>query len=621
MPLYAREAFGAVSLTAPKLVDACLGLLVEALQHQIDPELGLMDPLSGGATPPDHYGQLSAAVAVRLHGLRGGACDSLWKTPLAVWQELEEPQTGHAPFNRFLLNLLAETDNPEPGGYRDSAELHRLAAARCPLNRAYPSNNWCLLADLCRLLETEPGQAQPPNLRLQQSFDRWMTPAGGFIDFPARPRSPSGVATPIAYHHKALFVAAVAAEYSGDDTWWPRIQRLLDWIHLAHDGHGWVGGYGRSTHSLFGDGCLVAALVLLGAADPQREDDDSLAQLLAGVLTRLDSQRRTNDGFFWLTPSCAPGAAGGWDQYMHLSVYNAWFAAIVAWARYRRERHPVGDWALNLSRVGGIEGAQPRAQEAFTPRPDIQRVQSDCGLSLWFSAQGQPPQAFSREEVDLRYAGGVPCHGRCGDRVVLPAAVRVQAEDLLDQPAVAGWTPVFQINERLFGLTDFESFSVSRDETGVEYRLTGCPRALLKRPADSISTRLIAALDWRLGLGWGKREALRRERLATVRGTLTLRLCDETPMLSVHWGLENEDGRRIQYLNPCGHALMASAFPRDRGVTVISGPGSDPAASASALRRVRMPSATGEALGFCLPTQVLPSGASHYGVALEWSPP
>lgn len=600
-------------------LDIFLDRLAVALREQLDPESGLIDPECQGPTPTDHYGQLSAALALRLHA---GSQRLSYRTPLTVWQALPDPAIGHAPFNRFLLILLStvcdEDSAGDPGRGRDRALL-RLAAARCPLKRRYPSNNWTLLAELCRLLEATPGERQAPNRRLQGLFDRWMTPSGGFIDFPARSRDLSGVATPVAYHHKALFVAAVAAEYSGDAAWRPRLQRLLDWILRAHDGRGWVGGFGRSTHALFGDACLIAALVLLGAAGPRSEGENPLSDLLGSVLTRLERQRRMQDGLYWLTPSCAPGAAGGWDNYMYLSVYNAWFAAVTAWARHRRRRYPAGNRLMSVSQVAPEDGVPADAGATGAAVSDVQRARSASGLSLWFGVRGQPPQAFSRNEVDFRYGGGVPFHGRLGRWVVIPAAVRVQVADLIDHPALAGWTPVFRVAGRLYGLTDFDAFSVSSDEAGIEYRLKGCPRALLRRPADRLTARVVAAMDWRLGGGWGKREALRREHLGAVRGTLTLRLCPETPRLSVHWGIENGDTRPIDYLNPCGHALVASALPRNRRITLCAEETGEQTFELSALQRVAMPSATGEALGFCLPSQALAQGSSAYGIAVEWS--
>ena len=141
----------------------------------------------------------------------------------------------------------------------------------------------------------------------------------------------------MAYHHKALFVATVAAWWSGDQRWAPILTKLLDWTLLSWDGDGYVGGFGRSNHALFGDACLLAALLLIGAAQPEQRAAIP-GRMLAGVLQRWRHQFRA-DGLLWLTPADAMaqtqlGARSGWDEYMHLSVYNAWTAAILAWARH-----------------------------------------------------------------------------------------------------------------------------------------------------------------------------------------------------------------------------------------------------------------------------------------------
>ena len=145
-----------------------------------------------------------------------------------------------------------------------------------------------------------------------------MTTVGGFIDYPPRPQRRGQGATPVTYHHKALFVAVVAAWYTGDDRWRPRIERLLQWTLLCWDGAGHVGGFGRSTHALFGEACLLASLLLLGAGGaPHR--GSAHADMLDGVLRRWHKQFRADD-LLQLNPAAAGAYRTGYDGYMHLSV-------------------------------------------------------------------------------------------------------------------------------------------------------------------------------------------------------------------------------------------------------------------------------------------------------------
>lgn len=584
------------------LLDESLSALNAALRRCVRPDTGLWDAQDGRSTPDDHYGQLGAALAL-LVGEDGG--DTLWRLPFDAWCALSSQRTGHAPFNRFLLLLIVEVLRAGGAPTHEWSPVSRMLP-RCRLARAYPSNNWSLLAQLCRLMDA-PTDAR--RARFVAMLERWTTPAGGFIDYPARPSGRAG-ATPLAYHHKALFVATVAASRIDDNALNAQLQRLLDWTLLGWDGWSHAGGFGRSTHALFGDACLLASLVLLGFAEPSREETPG-GRMLRGILLRWREQRR-EDGLLSLNPAGREDARAGWDDYMHLSVYNAWAAAIVGWARHQAPSSPPVS-ALVLPAAVGIVREDAGA--------GLLRVASaaDDGVVL-VSTRGQPPQSFGFTRADFRYAGAVPYHLAWRGRVLCPPPVQVEGVALLDDPCLAGWTPIFLIGDRLYGLTDFSTVTVEAlpEMQGRRVTLSGRPVQLLRAPAQGILRRFVSALDWRFcdGALLRRRAALRREQADEIEARVVITIVPAVPRLECIVAVDYRGGRPARWLNPCGHALVA-AEPFVRRCRLR-----DADASTDAARELRsrpLPSSVPGGVGYCLPALELTPGAVEADVALEWS--
>lgn len=591
---------------------ACVTEQVTALVEQIRPGQGIWDPVRRGLMPTSHYGETSLALALVL--LEGG--DSRrWQDVLKSWLAVPPGGIRHEPFNRFLLLLLR--DSLDGGNINaDAMALIESAWVRFPLSSTYPSNNWTLLAELCRLMEARSAsERERSEKRFLAFLDRWTTDAGGFIDYPAHPRRHHG-ATPMAYHHKALFVAVVAAWHVDLPALQPRIQKLLDWVLLTWDGDSHVGGFGRSTHALYGDACLVASLVLMGCAGEGRSVSIG-GKIIEGVLQRWSGQRRV-DGLLALNPNTGGGDQAGWDSYMELIVYNAWAVGILAWAQYAVcHGQPASSW---LSRL--------EFPVATTVREDskagLARCESD-GMVALVATRGQPPQRFGRSEVELRYAGGVPFHVVWRGLPLCPASSRVGVDALLKTPALAGWTPVLQIGTSLFGLTDFETVQIEQDATEISITLSGSPVSLLRRPVIGWRSRVLAAIDWRFLNGMlGQREALRRQVVSTVGATVVLRIGRDDPSLSHELRIDNQNNLPVTYLNPAGHALVASMLPIVQELTVRT-PDDHAESELQDSERPENPhgtpldSATPTATGYCLPSIDLPRGITVCRVRLVWA--
>jgi hypothetical protein len=299
-----------------------------ALEACLQPDGTLLDPAAGSAVPDDHYAATFTALAFVLRE----ADDRGWMALLGRWAGLPAERRGHAPFNRLALLLLRDTLQRRGPLAADVALLLARSLDACQVAEDYPSNNWVLLARACTLLEAPAGpQRATAAAQVSEALGRWLTPAGGFIDGPSRLQD-GPPSTPITYHAKLLLVLLVlrlgapdACLESG-----PALARGLAWLLAFTDESGRSGGFGRSSHALYGYGCVLAL-----CAHGLRSGDERSRRAWAVGSRRtrllLESARR-DDGLLSITLNPEVGAAGGWDDYMHLLVYNAWTAGLAGLA-------------------------------------------------------------------------------------------------------------------------------------------------------------------------------------------------------------------------------------------------------------------------------------------------
>ncbi|MGL1832985.1 hypothetical protein ACKVEX_05185 [Rhodocyclaceae bacterium SMB388] len=483
--------------------------LLPSLVALLDDAGTLHDPHDDAPTPSDHYAQTSLALAM--------ACDEGIVledalAPIDAWTRLDPKQIGHLPFNRLLLGLCRQVFEKRGAS---APQLARLTAAhaRCTLARDYPSNNWVLLAQLSRLIEAPEAELAVEQQAFCDLLAHWTTRDGAFIDYPAQPAADGRVATPFAYHHKALLLTALAARLRPCPALFSQLRRLFGWLVHCWDAAGYAGGLGRSNHALFGDACLLGTMALLG------QDVDHQASPVTALASRVSAQRRA-DGLLWLDPFGHQQADAAWDNYMHLSVYNAWAAAMTGICRWLG---PIDADGLATHRVAwrGDEPGVFHDQQA-----GVLCMRNAAGGCLVLGTRGQLPQAFSLTEAELRYAGGVPLHasGR-GDALCELVPRRLALARLRKNPTLAGWTPVIEHDGLFYGLTDFDEVEVREERDTIVITLHGHPVALTRRPPGGLVARAIAALDWRfLGGRLGRRQASRREVLKQVRGELLWRV-------------------------------------------------------------------------------------------------
>lgn len=578
--------------------------VLTGLTGAMDADGTLVDAVTGKASPPDHYGYCATTLALALGPLSQiySLDDAL--RPFRAWMKFDDSRIGHLPFNRLLLMMLRQCRADSLS--HDSLAQIDAGIARCRLDPDYPSNNWQVLAQTCRVLAAadNPRAGKREADALCALLDKWTTPAGGFIDFPAEPLPGGRFSTPLAYHHKALLLTALAARFHPHAGLMAHLRRLLDWLVHCWDPAGYAGGIGRSNHALFGDACLLGALILIGGDSDEHGSQGATA--IEAISGRLVGQQRP-DGLLWLDPAGRDTAAregmgnAAWDNYMYLSVYNAWFAAIVGLCRHlgpiptaSREAHDIG-WRADRAGVFHDEPAGVLC---------LRTKEGDCAL---VSTRGQMPQAFSRDEVELRYAGGVIAHLGAGTRVAPPVRVRLDA--LRERPELAGWTPLLASRGRLYGLTDFDSVVIEQSDGRLVIALQGRPCALTRAQPTGPWRRFLAALDWRLlGGRIGRRSASRRDVLPGVSGEIQLALTLD-PTGSSIVAIDSEvrlhcDGRSpvdgVNYLNPSGHTVIGLEVDAEAWISAPL-----PASLPGAFVRSRT-------------SVLLATGEQKFGVSLRW---
>ena len=531
----------------------------------------VMDPVREGSTPPDHYTHTFTALALQRLG------DARWSLPLRYWRQQPVQQRGHAPFNRLALRLLEQglKAGPDAGGDR-SLVVHALEGAR--VRARYDSNNWTLLAAALDVVEAPSTATRTPAVnRLLKLVDRWTTESGAFIDFPSTPRHGVG-ATPVTYHSKALFCVWLARRSHPDPRLDSAIGKLLSWLTLAVDSHGgWCGGLGRSSHALFSDAALLVVVLDLLHSETLARSDHRLWLELAGALRERLVRQRRSDGLLWLTPACASGERGGWDGYMYLTVYNAWFAGLI----------------LSLLEDSCDPLASDRSPFPALEKPDedteagLARVDG-ARLTVRVVTRGQPPQGYGMQLAECRYAGGLPWHVSHRGRPLLPTAGRIAPRSLLQEPWRTGWSPLIQCQGQLYGAVMFERVVTDRQWAVLTIEASGAPAALT-RPDPRGVGRMLAAADWRLfGGRLRRRAALQPQQLPGHIWYYRLWADADAGRMTVTWTLEGLPGSQAYCLNLFPAPLLRGVDDFVWRQEVLEGEWPDP---------VLVPSAGSSALG------------------------
>ncbi len=574
--------------SAPEALRVLVARTTSALGDAVRDDGVLWDAVDGAESPADHYGAIWAAVALAV----ADPDDARWRALVDRWLARPATERGHLPFQRLAFLLLREhlgerephgvtergatgrgaTDEGRPALRAEDARRLAEGLVAAGTNSRHPSNNWVLLARTCDVLEADPRRVLAALAGFTAPCHAWLTEAGGFIDHPAAP-SRGRLTTPLAYHAKfTLLLSLLAPRLPGNAILTDGLGMALRWMSAFLDEDtGSLAAFGRSTESLFGTGCALVAL--LAAWRGSNDDDRPIWERRLLALVEDAESRRRDDGLLALNARRTTGIEGGWDPYMHLSVYNAWAAGLLAWAiasdltapaTATTHRAPASVAPTSVAPTGV---AATGASLFHDPSAGLLACRGRAA-TVFLSLQGQPVQDVQEEFVDLRTSALVPFHIGAGATVAVPPPARLPLQALRRCPWMAGWTPVFADGDDLYGLTRLERVIV---------RGAGDGRLVVLgwgRP-----TRLHHVSPGRGSLGWWweqvdhhllgnrgrRRRGLSPPGLAGHHVVVALALDADRAW----WGRSvvllgrpaDADGGRPIHLNPCGHSFIETREP------------------------------------------------------------
>ena len=587
-----REEIDRIRTLQQQLTDGLLGLM--------DTRGAITDPVTNQPSPHDHYAYTFTALACAL--ARNPRHDSASRL-VAYYSGIPRNQTGHGPFNRLALLLMTRhSGNTFPEAFHRHIDT---ALPKAELADNYRSNNWSVLAALCRLLSGVSHEArQRAADELGRMSEYWMTAEGGFIDYPAVPGN--RCCTPLTYHAKVLFCLITAHRTQPDSGLGELADRALRWIDAFTDDGGAAGGFGRSTHALFGYGALLSVYVdgLIHACDA--ESQAAWARRCGRLRELLEAQTRP-DGLVSLNLNPLTGAAGGWDPYMYLTVYNAWTAGLLGWS--------LNQTPPQVLHQNPGTGALPCPEPVATLHDEdagLVSVRSSRGQA-GISTTGQIMQIPPGENVETRYAPLMPFNFVWDNKRLVPAPARFPQALAARTPAVAGWAPLFR-------------------HRGAFYTL-GPPEAVQVHIGDGCALTLGLAV---LTLNCGPRNGrLLHQRIAgrlreIVRGQYPRSLMSHRVTYGIWLDLKQGtiasvlvfgggETQAVQLLNPFGHALTEQYGHRvERDMSVQSPEGVNTMKQGDLVSAL-IPSSVAGARGFAARPMAWPAAPSALSLTISLS--
>lgn len=524
-------------------LDALHERLVSALTSQVTPSGHYLDAETGRETPPDHYGATFTALAVASRN-PGSA---YWPALVQRFGDIPAESKGHHPFNHLALALLRRL-LPQSILVRNG-DLVSTVDQSLPWGGSYNANNWRVLEIIAAMVGCSGRMERAAFLEELLAVNRqWTTESGGFIDYPREPGGGS-VCTPLTYHAKFVLCNEIALRVDGCEELRGRAVDGLQWLLAFMDDSGICGGFGRSSHALFGYGSLLAALVCR-LRDPEGAGLHATCAEACRRIRGLLAAFQRPDGLFWLTPNPRSGAAGGWDSYMYLSVYNAWFAGMLGWA-LRHEGEPAcGELEDTDSDVEGRRSPFAREAVFHDGQAGLLSVRGRDGLAA-ISTRGQPVQTDQTVCVDLRYGGMLPFHVGWRQRPMVGPPVRVPALGLLRAPHRAGWSPVFSCGGSLYTVS--WNPTLEHSETGAAALILatgGVTRAHVGRSRLSLSARAMRRLPWCPQPRAGP------EIVAGAMCECALWIDIGAGRITLAMLLHGAELPGVRFLNPCGHTWI-----------------------------------------------------------------
>jgi len=377
--------------------------VTEYLLSQMDNRGVIFDVVDDAPTPNDHYAQTFLAWA-SLNLTRYKEAE------LALSAFFEQPQGwwGHADFNSFALANICI--HPQFSALSKQIKVKVEDYLKNPLFKSAPgasvSNNWLAMQSATLALLGQVRRRQDWQEKAKKTIINyvlnWQLPDGLFVDSPIKPRT-SKFATPLTYHVKICSMLIRYALLQNDQPAMTSALRGMKAFCGITFTNGSAFQLGRTNMGLFGYACALDALGNL--LERSLGDFALFVETHQALIAQLERMQEPN-GYIALNPAGDIAQRPSWDEYMHLTVYNAYFAALatirrVAWQK-RAYNKRVERLTISLLPSSGLVYAYSEETE------------------LLLSLSGQAVLGQGHLFCDNRYAGMNICHLTYKANTVIP---------------------------------------------------------------------------------------------------------------------------------------------------------------------------------------------------------
>jgi hypothetical protein len=290
---------------------------------------------------------LGAVLLLKLH--RQASCYDRACAALNYYLNLP-PQTrfGAVDFSNFalLLSYLVLEEEAQYDGLKKRLEDYfQSMVHRADVTSGSHGNNFVTLRAVNHLLRSRiVGLDQGDPEKSRELISRtlaWQYEDGIFYDYPPTPHFQAGIPH-LAYHAKISLAALLYGIIAQKAEIVARAVRAFAALAklVACDGEAFY--YGRSNNALYGFACgILGFRIAAGIAD-----DGALRQTFQDAeraLFRFSAQLVAEDGHLFVVPNTLEQRRCGFDDYMYVSVYNAFMMSMLLLAAIVRSDPPAGE--------------------------------------------------------------------------------------------------------------------------------------------------------------------------------------------------------------------------------------------------------------------------------------
>ena len=438
------------------------------LIRQMDDQGRIFDVVDDAPTPNDHYAQTFLAWAclnLELIDQAERALSAFFDQPQGWW--------NHPDFNSFALANISV--HPRLQAFSERTKKQVDSYLESPPFRSGPktgvSNNWLAMQAATLALLGQAGGRMDWQAKARKIVEdyalAWQLPDGLFADFPVKPRR-GGESTPLTYHAKICSMLIRYALLLNHEQALSAGLRGMEVLCRITFSDGSAFQFGRTNMGLFGYACFLDGLNSL--LERGIGELSLWAEVQLALLAKLERLQEA-DGYIALNPSRNVSRRPSWDEYMHLTVYNAYFSALATIKReaFRGEIsfRKVERSAISILTSSGLSHIKAEETE------------------LLLSLSGQAVLGQGHLFCDNRYAGMNICHLTHKDAtVVAPPPLNTKELNGPFEPSFLGFHPWFVEEGSRYQFKSFNLVDIRRGEDDAFLLIVGLSKPVSFRAID-----------------------------------------------------------------------------------------------------------------------------------------